>query len=423
MTVPICNQSQRDLVGGNGLTVHHNRIGALVHDFKGYAGKISVALGRGPGLAVMLINSDTATHYIIFSGERIYLAILADRYLDFLRKGLEHGSVGGFFADDIITVWQSVGASSSKATGVSRDGSRHTARVNCVSIHHHRVVRIVDDLKLNTREVRITLGYLPGLTILLLYRNAAPDDILCHGGGGVVVFIVRPGRDNGELCACAAHLVALAGGYLTEHPVLTVWVVVGCELAVLVSGVLFHQGVSLIHAVLCSGQRAITLGSDAGLAISFGDRHSPLLQDILKVNGGGLSLGQLECLGLGFDIAVRHVYFCGGIGDLAAAGLIDGHSRHVDVAVCVRSDVPAAPIVAGYLELDTAYLTVSGGLFQAGVTYGFGLHFDITAHRFTASGVVGGEILLAAVAGAPDGHGTFAAYCCTATINAGRSNR
>ena len=267
------------------------------------------------------------------------------------------------------------------------------------------------------------MGQLPGLAVQLLHRNAAPDDILCHGSGGVVVFIIRPSGDNGELSACAAYFVALAGRYLTERPVIAVGKVVGGELAVLVRCVLFYQSAALVHTVLCSCQRAVTLGSAAGLAVILGDCHPPLLQDVFKVDGGCLPLGQLERLRFRLNIPVRNIYLSCGIGDFRAISLIDGHGRHINITVHVRSDVSAAPIVPGNLELDAAHFAVSGSLFQAGIAHCFGLHLDVAAHRLAASGVVGCEILLAAVAGTPDSHGPFAAHCCAATINAGRRNR
>lgn len=115
--------------------------------------------------------------------------------------------------------------------------------------------------------------------------------------------------------------------------------------------VLAFISTTTFRCILRACQRAVALGCGACRAVRLGDRHTPALELVLKFEGSGLALGELEGLGLRLDILDGDVNFSGGIGYLGTVSGIYGQAVDVDITARIGSLGGTAPIAAGYLEL------------------------------------------------------------------------
>ena len=103
-----------------------------------------------PHLAVLLFNVNAAPNYLVFGFVLQHFPIFINGDGDFFRKGLEHGIVGGDFSHGVVAVGQGVLPSGSHAVGIGGDGHSYLPGLGGVVIHHHRVLALVDDFKLDT---------------------------------------------------------------------------------------------------------------------------------------------------------------------------------------------------------------------------------------------------------------------------------
>ena len=124
-------------------------------------------------------------------------------------------------------------------------------------------------------------------------------------------------------------------------------------------------------SVSCGSGADFWLGKLHGLA---------LVLDISVAGNLGIALKQVLEYNNGFDVFVGDIDFCGGIGDFAPIGGVDGQSVNVDIAAGVGGLGGAAPIAAGDLELDALHLSVLGGLDQTCAAYRVCFHLDVTAY-------------------------------------------
>ena len=174
LALVVSHQGFDHLAGLVFLALHHDRVSAVVDDFKGDTGKISIPLGSGTGDSVLLLHAEAAPLYLIHGGDGDRVTILP--HLDgFALPGQQHRFVCGGFFHFIGAVGQHVIAGTGTARLVRGDGHNNVAYGVCGATHYHGVGAAVDDFKINARKGGVALWCAPHLAVLLGDVNTAPD--------------------------------------------------------------------------------------------------------------------------------------------------------------------------------------------------------------------------------------------------------
>lgn len=101
-----------------------------------------------------------------------------------VRSRVQHGFIGGFFVQDVLTKRQSIICRAALALAVGGKGQRHLAGSNALIVDNDRVPAVVDNLKGNALEVGITMGSAAGDTVSFLHSQTAANYII-HGGNSI----------------------------------------------------------------------------------------------------------------------------------------------------------------------------------------------------------------------------------------------
>ena len=177
LALSIGDQGLDHLAGLIFLALHHDRVSAVVDDFKGNPRKISVPLRCAAGDAVLLLHSQTASFYLVHSGDGNGVTILP--HLDgFAGPGEKHAFIGGGLTHLVGAVGKNVISSAGMAIFVRGDGHDNVAYGVCGATHHHGVGAAVDDFKRNPRKGGIALWCAPHLAVLLGDVYTSPDNFI-----------------------------------------------------------------------------------------------------------------------------------------------------------------------------------------------------------------------------------------------------
>ena len=174
LALSIGDQGLDHLAGLIFLALHHDRVSAVVDDFKGNPRKISVPLRCAAGDAVLLLHAEAAPFHLIHGGDRHRMSIPphSDR---FPGPGRQHGFISLGLPNLVGAVGKGIVASACSTGFVGRDGYYHLAHSVSLAAHHHGVGGTVNHLKGNSRKGGIALWCTPHLAVLLGNVNTAPD--------------------------------------------------------------------------------------------------------------------------------------------------------------------------------------------------------------------------------------------------------
>ena len=138
LALAIRHQGLDHLAGLIFLALYHHGISGIVDNLEGDTLKIGVALGRGAGDGIRLLQGQAATLHIVHGGNCHGMAVLPHGD-GFAGPGEQHTLVGSRLLHLISAVGESIVAGAGDSRFVGGDGHNHLAHGIGGAVHHHGV--------------------------------------------------------------------------------------------------------------------------------------------------------------------------------------------------------------------------------------------------------------------------------------------